>query len=112
MGNSDGLVDAGCVSGMCQGLVDAGGGARSLSTFVVVGGVRVGGDSGTARSSPSLSCAFMNHSRFFKTRCLVLCSLFSRVESTSQGCPLAVHVVFHKMERTDRPSAVGEVVRR
>ena len=41
MGNSDGLVDAGCVSGMCQGLVDAGGGARSLSTFVVVGGVRV-----------------------------------------------------------------------
>ena len=99
MGNSDGLVDAGCVSGMCQGLVDAGGGARSLSTFVVVGGVRVGGDSGTARAlrPPWLPVMRIHESfKVFLTRCLVLCSLFSRVESTSQGCPCSPCCFFIK----------------
>ena len=46
------------------------------------------GDCPLALLARSLSCAFiMNVKGYFLAHCLVLCSLFCRVESTSQGCP-------------------------
>ena len=53
------------------------------------------GDCPLALLARSLSCAFiMNVKGYFLAHCLVLCSLFCRVESTSQGCPCSPCCLF------------------